>query len=215
MRMTVSVDISGALRKLSELQRSGIPKAVSAALTDTTREIEREVVSTMRAKLDRPRPFTERGLYVRPASPTRLESVVGFKPLQAKYLRALIEGGARGTKPAEQKLAGRYFVPGPGVALDRHGNVPRAALAKILQAARSGGKYRGGSLIVGVPRGTNLQAGVWLKTARKLRALLLFVDAPPTYEKRIPFYEIAERTARRTFARNLDVRIARELARLR
>lgn len=206
MKLTFSIDTSQAERRIRDLQ-AAMPKAVAVAVTDTVREVEREVQAEIRNRIDRPRPFTERALYVRPATPSTLTARVGFKPLQATYLRALIEGGPRAMKASESRLGGRYFVPGPGVALDAYGNVSRGVLRGILQAVRGGGKYRGGSLIVGKPPGTDLDPGVWLKTARTLRPLLLFVDAPPRYEQRLDFYGIAERVARSNFRRNVEARV--------
>lgn len=207
MKLEIKIDTRALERRFANLQRE-IPRAIAAGLTDGAREVERAVQAEIRDKVDNPRPFTERSTYVSPANPTRPAATVGLKRIQAGYLRPLIEGGPRPEKRSEQRLGGRYYVPAPGVPLDVHGNVPKGTLTAILRAARRGGKYRGGTVIVGVPPGTELDAGVWLRTRRELRPLLLFVEgSAPAYRKTVDFYGVAERTARRVVVERIRARL--------
>jgi hypothetical protein len=212
MKLSITVDTSALERRLPHLQRE-ITRAIADGLTDGAREVEHAVQHEIRDSVDRPRPFTERATYLVAAKPSRLTAEVGLKRIQAGYLRPLILGGSRGQKRSEERLGGRYYVPGPGVPVDRYGNVSRGTLTAILRAARKGGKYRGGSIVVGVPPGTDREAGVWLKTKRDFRPLLLIVDSAPSYQPTVDFYGVADRTARRVVGDRIRARVRAAVAR--
>src|SRR5574337_1071612 len=95
----------------------------------------------------RPRPFTTGAgaMYVKRADKATLTAEVGYKDIQARYLRWQIAGGARVQKGFERALtglgllpAGHVATPGAGLKLDAFGNIPRAQLVQILGQLKSG-----------------------------------------------------------------------------
>ena len=119
--------------------------AVATGLTRTAVKVRTAVREELVRSIDRPSPYTLRGLYMRPATAARLEARVWFGDEyrdgtpQGRYLSPQVHGGTRGTKRFEKALqlrgsmpAGWHAVPGPGARLDAYGNVQRGQLQQIL-----------------------------------------------------------------------------------
>lgn len=141
------------------------------------------------------------------------------------YLSHAITGGARVEKRSEFLLRkfgvlprGYYIVPGSGATLDRYGNVSNGQIQQILSFFRSqrdptansirddGGKSRSFSklnaryfLASKTRQNTRqLPEGVWERIVgtRRIQPVLIFVPSPPTYSKRLNFYEIQQEVCR-------------------
>ena len=83
-------------RDLSDFARRQLPFATSLALNETAEAIERKSsAKALETRLDRPTPFTLRGLLVLRSSKARLWADVLFKDAQAAYLRWQETGGER------------------------------------------------------------------------------------------------------------------------
>ena len=84
---------------------------------------------------------------------------------------------------------GKYVVPGKGAQLDQYGNIKRGDVTKALAGVRKKSKrhfvmYRNKKPI-----------GIGQRTSRGkggMSVLLAFVDKP-TYSRRLPFHQVAER----------------------
>jgi len=123
------------------------PFATALALTRTAQAIPAALGAAARSVFDRPRPFTTGAgaMYVKRADKASLTAEVGYKDIQARYLRWQIAGGARVQKGFERALtglgllpAGHVVTPGAGLKLDAFGNIPRAQLVQILGQLKSG-----------------------------------------------------------------------------
>jgi len=206
-----------AVAKRFALQNHERALATAKALTFTADRV-----------FDRPTPFTLNSLYLRGATPARLEARVWFKDLRFRehYLVPQVHGGDRPLKRFEKYLqrngwmpAGMYAVPGERADLDAYGNMSRGQIVKILSAlralpetgylanrstasaARRAKSKRRKALtnyFVGSPN-PGAPAGVWERVGLKgLRPILIFVRAP-RYRARFYFYVIANRVAQREF----------------
>lgn len=140
-----------------------------------------------------------------------------------RYLEAEILGGARRPKPFENRLrsvgilsSNEFAIPAVGMPLNRYGNLPASVISKILsqlQARRNVGvmqnttkrsaarnKARGGAVYFVPDMYSALPRGVYQRMARRrIRAVLIFVSAVPTYRKRYAFGEAAIETATKVF----------------
>ncbi len=143
----------------------------------------------------------------------------------ANYLAPNIFGGPRRVKRSERamRLAGilaadEYIVPAKAAPLDSYGNVRASLILQILsqlKAAETSAGYMANETARSrkraskrrtkryfVPRPDHpLPRGVYERDGRSIRAILIFVKNEPTYSKRYPFGEAAERAVRAHFER--------------
>ena len=221
----VGVNLDKVRASLTELERRQLPFAMTLALTRTGTAIKTAIVHDMPNYLDRPTPYTIKSVYRTLATKDNLRTTVGiddeaFKGIPpSKFLRAQIFGGARNAKRSEKALrhkgllkADQYIVPGAGVRLDRYGNITAGTMTQILSVLQAGvdpTQYQTRTsrtknrtpraYFVGRPGGKPL--GVWERYgagARRVRPILLFVSQPQ-YQKRLPFFEIADHVAQAEF----------------
>lgn len=205
----VSIDTSElrALKaRIANIRTEQIPYATSRAINDVARQVQSAFSAELTAKLDKPKPFTTNApTFLLPATKTELVAEVGLKDAQARYLAPLLTGGSRIQKPVEQRFMGRYFVPSRIMPKDAYGNVSKANLLALLKAASTkDGAWKGRRVIV-IARNASASPGVyWGNKVRgrgkgKLEPLLLFVDGPPRYRKRLSLRETAQQVVRAQF----------------
>lgn len=145
MRIGVTVDVSGAIERLTDLERRQVPFAIVKALTNTAQAAQREVEREIPSVFDRPTPFTLRSVYVRPATKSRLYAEVKLKDTAAKgnpavrWMAPQVHGGARPLKAFEKLLqragvmpGGWYAVPTRNAPTDQYGNVRGSMIMQIL-----------------------------------------------------------------------------------
>lgn len=163
-----------ALQRLGD----GLPAAMADGLNRTMAAVEQAQLNAMETHLDRPTPFTLNALRIFKANPRHLDATLFVLPDQAKYLRFSIEGG---------KLDST-IVPF-AIRRDAHGNIP--------------GKKDGWR---GMARGKNdfvtrLRSGraagkiALFRKSRGSAMLLALQDKQARREKRLPYYETAEKVA--------------------
>ena len=190
-----------------------MPFAAALGLTMTAKKGVKVEQRMMVRQLDRPTPFTIKGIRWQGASKNdfktgRLHSRVYIMPKQAEYLHFQIEGGTR--TPKGTAIA----VPTSNVKLNRYGNLPggqgriKRLLAKkntfqgtiggvsgIWQRPKRGKRSRGGTGTIG-------QSGL---------KLLVAYESSTQYRPRFDFYGIAERSVRTNIGKEMDKAIARAL----
>lgn len=191
MSLTISVkaDIKAATRFLDSLQRQQMPFAIARALTRTAQDAQKEATRQLETKLDRPTPFTKRAIAYDRATKQRLVATVLVKPIQAAYLKWLIEGG---TRPTQGTGTG---IPTKAARLNQYGNIPN----------RKGGLIKGKKQFIATIGNTT---GVWERVRRELR-LIVAIDKDPTYKAdQYPFERIVEGVSRSKFRRYMAESLA-------
>lgn len=128
----INVSISGDKEVMAYL--SGLSKqiayAASVALNQTGKRIVEAMPDEMDTDLDRPTPFTKNGVAIlQHASKTQLEAVVGFRPIQANYMKWQVTGGEY--QPGAKGLR----IPA-AIKLNEFGNVPKGVIAQLMAVAR-------------------------------------------------------------------------------
>ena len=127
--------------------------ALATALTRTAVAVRDAELAELRQVIDRPTPYTERSLFVRGATATRLEAQVWFKDERSGaggagtpatyYLGPQVDGGGRRLKRFEAALraaghlpSGWFVVPGKGAQIDGFGNMAKGQIMQILSQLR-------------------------------------------------------------------------------
>lgn len=142
--MSVTVDTTGAMRRLDRAERALAAAAVDA-LNWTTADAIDEARNVMMRVFDRPTWYTLNSHRMRKAVRTHLESAIVIRDFggrgtpAAKVLRPEIFGGPRGQKRYERALtaagvlpSGMLTVAGSGAKLDAHGNISRGQIVQIM-----------------------------------------------------------------------------------
>lgn len=185
---------------LSDLALRQIPFAASQALNDTAEDVADAWRTHMERRIDRPTPFTLRGVHLaNRARKAALTAVVGIRPLQAGYLKYLAQGGTR-------YPMGRALVVPVAHRLNQYGNIPRRGVASTLRRKRVfAGKVRG-------------KGGVWERpTKRQARSgagpkLLVAFRSRASYDARLDLDDIAVPRARQSMPEHFSLRFRQAIA---
>ena len=213
MQISVKSDVDKALKSMRGLQRKQMPFAAALGLSMTAKKVAKVEQRMMVRELDRPTPFTIKGVRWQGANKAdfktgRLHSRVYLMPTQAEYLRYQIEGGTR--TPKGTAIA----VPTSNVKLNRYGNLA-GGKGRIKRLLAKKNTFQG--TIGGV-------AGVWERPKRGKRSrggsgtigqsglkLLVAYESSTQYQLRFDFYGIAQRSVRTNIGKEMDKAIARAL----
>ena len=177
-------------KSMNGLAKKQMPFAGAMALTRTAWDVKKkELDPALDEHLDRPTPFTKKAIRVQGATKAHLVAYVRVSPLQARYLRFQIRGGTR--TPNKKAL----LLP-VGQKVNKYGNMPRKAVGNLLKSPK---------VFSGVPHGRT-QPGIYKRLGpkgRKQLKLMVSYEKKATYKKRFPFYQLAERQAKKSFNNNL------------
>jgi len=175
MQINVKDNIKSVVKRLDRDAKKQIPFATAAAINNTAFSIRKAVQAQLPRHLDRPTPYTIRGVRVDKAKKTLLEGSVFFIPRVAEYMWYQVEGGSR--RASKKWIA----VPTDNVKLNKYGNVPRSKKGLI----------RNKKQFIANINGTT---GVWESGSRakpQTRLIHAFVNQTQ-YQKIFPFYKIGQ-----------------------
>ena len=199
--LTMGIDTRAIERGLNRLAASQLPFAIALGINDVSGQIKEAEETALARDLDRPVPFTRRGLAVARASKRRLTGVVGFKRIQAAYLALQATGGTRRAKRRAIVVPVRH-------RLNKYGNMPRSAIKRALAKP---------DVFSGTVKGVS---GIWQRPKRGKRRtksgprmgpvgtvgskkglkLLAAYEASVKYRPRLRFVPRAHRLAKREIA---------------
>ena len=233
------------LQTLDRLEREQLPYAAALSLTATAQEVKKALVEEMKSVFDRPTRWTLNSVFIESATKDRMEARVWLKDEKpgaggtpaAEYLAPQIYGGGRDYKGTEKMLhrrgalgAGRYVLPGDKLQLDRHGNIGRGRLTKMLSGAGlftqegydanatdSDRSRRKGNRRYFLMRKGRTPIGIaerlgWGKGSRNNIRMVLVFGRRPSYSKRFDFFGTAEGVANDVLPIEFEKAIARTLA---
>jgi hypothetical protein len=224
LTMNVNTDIAEALKKFYALEPRQFPFIVALAMNRTMKVIKQLERDAMVKAFDRPTPFTLNGLQTNIAKKEKLEASIGLREFAgkgtpaSKYLAPEIYGGQRPLKRMEKALqaigvmpAGMYAVPAKGAPLNAYGNLTGGYIVKVLSALRAfsevgykanrtaasakraKGKQKQFFAVTDPARG--LPLGVYERKAKAIHMVIAYVPKA-VYDKRLPFFEVAEKNAK-------------------
>lgn len=224
----MKIDVSVHGMRAVQAHLNGLSKqvayAASRALNATGKAVSEAMPGELRRALDRPTPFTQRGVRVlRYANKARLETVVGFMDVQAKYMAWQIAGGAR--QPGREGLR----LP---AAINRNefGNIPRGLIAQLVAVANRERKLSRVKarriavsskveLFYGDPEdqgGRRYPRGIYKRVSLGVRhqliPLIVFPVIAAKYKPRLQFERIATAIVHREWPRQFDAALTGALA---
>lgn len=232
--ITINVDLAGARAFLGALGTRTLPYVVKRALNDTAEDLLASEIALMHQVFDRPTPWVEKAFFFnRSTEATEENLVASIEPREFggvpayKVLKAEVFGGARAAKRHEVALRARgimrgseFAVPGQGVPLDGHGNMPGSLITRILSALGANPmgnetatsrkrQRRKGNQGFFVSRGSNrLRDGIYERKGGRVRPMIIFVHQP-RYAVRYPFYDHARAFVPPRFRQRFAERFAR------
>lgn len=200
--ITIDLDTREAERAVGEAMKSQLPFGIALGINDTLNEVKEDAPAGFEADLDRPTPFTKRGLFVQRASKRKLYGVVGVKDRQAEYLGLQASGGRRNAK-------GRAVVVPVGIRLNKYGNMPRGGIKRsIARPDTFSGTVKG---VAGVwqrkkkPGGAS-RSKTKSSKATGIRLLAVYKDAV-NYSARLQFERRGARLVERRITPNIERRL--------
>lgn len=209
----ITIEITGLSALLAQMDDMGkrqMPFAVAKALTITAKQCAAAETAHIMSVFDRPTPFTQRAIGFTPATKLDLTATIFVKDVQAHYLQAEVDGGARGFKSFEQKFAasgqtaGKTMIAAPSrsTPLNQYGNISKAKILRIASDVNTAGKAK--RFFAGQPKGLPMPFGVYARVNNntKIVPLILFATAA-VYKKRFQFSTVAFDTVTANFEANL------------
>jgi len=179
----VKADLKQIKRFLSKLEKRQIPFATALALTLTAKQAQKAEKKQIVQKLDRPKPFTVKSIFMSRATKKRPVSSVYIRPAAWEYLRWQVEGGTR-------KPNGR-FIPIPvGAKLDQYGNIK--------------GRKRGPRTKKQFITKVNNTIGVYENIIASRKRLLIYYARQAVYKPKFPFFKIARKVGQSVFHKNFN-----------
>ncbi len=203
----IKVDLKNVPKFLNKVKRKQIPFATAQAITKTLKIAQAGVLKQLDKDIDRPTPFTRRGIAIEPAKKSTLTGRLFIRPIQARYLGLQIFGGTRRAKGTALTIRPAKRIAG-GVRLNRFGNVPVSQQARALLS-----KGAISATIGGVP-------GIWKlpvktksgKTRKGSRLKLMLAYEPQArYKPRFRFFERGQNEIRVNFPRQFQRSFRRAL----
>ncbi|MGL4647937.1 MAG: hypothetical protein ACRC1H_00910 [Caldilineaceae bacterium] len=210
----IKVDVRGIGAAKAHIAGLGkqVAFAASKALNATGKAVADAMPAEIERALDRPTPFTKRGVRVlKYANKARLEATVGFMRAQAEYMRWQIEGGSR--QPGTEGLR----LPA-AIKVNEFGNIPKGIIRQLVAVARKErrlGKVKARRIAVsrevelfyGDPidkTGKTWPRGIYKATRNALVPLVVFPVTPARYRAIFDFPRIAEGIVKREWSRQFD-----------
>ena len=102
IQIDVRADLKRMTDRLTDVQKQQVPYATSVALNKTIRDLQQIEKSGMPEDIDRPTPFTVRGIQYKKSTKANLEAKVFIEQKRAEYLQWTVHGGTR--KPRRKVL---------------------------------------------------------------------------------------------------------------
>ena len=218
MQIDIRSDVKELTRSLNRIQRKQIPFATSKAINTLAFDVRKTLQDGLDIHLDRPTPYTKRGVQVEKSTKKDLKAEIGFRSntfgrgqgeiTQASYMKKQIEGGLR--TPKTRSIP----VPVPkNLKTNRYGSIVRGKIQKLLADKD---KY-----FSGVPKGIADSPGIWQRMPAnskrkknkggKIRMVIAW-EPKAQYSPRFPFNRIVEKTIRTNFRKRFDFELRKALA---
>lgn len=228
----VNIEIDASEFKIIEKALSGmskqIPFATSLAINKIAKAVKEDEKREILDVFDNPTRFTQNSILMRGSNKNNLSAEVWLKEMwqplrRGHYLEPNIDGGRRPFKGLEKAVfmkglmpGGLFLTPGPGVKLNKFGNVTNGTVNKILSGlgaqrdsavnetavsrARKSRKGHKGYFAISKQRG-RLRPGIYERTGGRSVKPLFYMVRGVNYSKRFNFIGVAQRRIDKDFKR--------------
>lgn len=218
----VDSNIKSVLKDMKNIQHKQLPFAIALAFTRTAQGLLKEEKKLLDSSLHKPTTYTKRFMQYTPANKKDrpINASVGFRQFAGKgtpaqkYLTPNIVGGVRGQKRHEKALSakvGRKIYTGPArdAPVNSSGNIAGGYYAKVLSQVqafgevgyRANAKRRGSQGFYIASKG-GVAVGIRQRVGGESKKILNFMDTPPSYRPRYPFYTVGEKYIKKNVGRN-------------
>lgn len=151
INLNIRIDVRDAIRQLADIKDKQLPFATSLAINRTAQKVKEREQHEIRDVFDRPTPFIQNSIFIKPSNKLNLTAKVGIKDNgfgkgipAIKPLEAEIVGGERRLKRHEVALQsigvlpeGYFTVPGDGAEIDGYGNMKAGQIRQLLSYFRA------------------------------------------------------------------------------
>jgi hypothetical protein len=231
MKIDVRSNIDEVLGWLSDIQQKQLPFATVLALNNTAIIIRKDAAAALKEN-GSAKPFTtsENAFFITRANKSNLVVEIGYKDIQARYMKWQLGGGKRTATGFEVKLRSMGILPmgyvtvPAAIQLDSYGNIPKAVLTTIIgQLTTSlrvfkgkGKRAHADALFVVLPGDRvagRLHPGIWQRIERgnasNIKPLIFFVTAA-NYRatKFFDFQGVGQKTYEREFPGQMTAALA-------
>lgn len=233
---SITVDDRQLRRNMRDLSDRQIRWAGKYALDDTAQDVLTHIQARMDDVFDRPTRFAKNAFMVKKAHTSNLEAQVLERPSVGKrhFLKVQELGGQRGRTGLEGLLDARLaydgiisaVTPAGGAKLNTHGNWDTGERNRVLSAVQAqrdrstnttGASRRRNRKRAGffVPKpGSRLSPGVWKRDPDgSISKVLHFTRGMPSYDRRLGFFDGAEKVWRAKLPDHLRRQIEKAVAR--
>lgn len=184
--LSLESNIDAFERSLTRFERQQLPFALSLAINETLADVKEAEEVRLPLVLDKPTPFTRRGLMIQRATKRRLAGALKYKDIQKRYLMLQETGGRRVPKknaiviPVNQRV-------------NKFGNLSRGAVKRLLAKP---------NVFSGEVNGVG---GIWQRPRRKGGRLKLLIayEKQAQYRPRLRFEVSALAKAQRVLPLNM------------
>ena len=207
MQISVKSDVKQLTKSLTRIQRKQIPFATSKALNNVAFDVRKALQDGLETHLDRPTPYTKRGVQVEKSTKKKLIAEVGFRSktfgkgqgsvTQAEYMERQIKGGLRMPKGSA--------IPVPivkNLKLNKYGALTRN---KVNNALGNKNKFFSGKPKGAKGKGTG--EGIWERYGGKRNPKIKMIiswNKTTDYQARFPFKNIVTQSVRKNFRKRFD-----------
>lgn len=231
--MAINIDTNAQVlaKQLDRIPARQLPFARTLIANRMAQKVRDNEILVMKARFDRPTPWSLNSLYIKAATKQKPVARVWFKEKAAKgtpantYLQPEVFGGSRNAKRLEKAMehmgylkSGQFLVPAQGARLDAYGNMQRSQVVQILSAFRAFSNVGFTANASGSKRSNRVQQrnayffgevsgelGIWQRVKSAFgngaRPVMLVTDGSPKYSVRFPFFAVAENTIKANYER--------------
>lgn len=212
--ISVRANVKELQRSLSALAYRQLDFATAQALTAIAKQVQAAEISNIAHVFKQPKPFTKNSIGVIGARKDNLRATVFMRPIAAKYLAPYEQGGTH-------VLPGKVLFNPKDIKLDRYGQLPRGALAKLRArpdifvgvVKTKGGPVNGVWQRIPAKKVGRARRGVQAQPAKAahLKLLIRFGNALAV-SKRLNYQSIAQKVVSRRFNAVLDEMLGKAIA---
>jgi len=212
-----------AIKDLDALEREQLPFALALTATWTAQGVQAEEKKVIASVFDNPSPYVINSVRVKAARKDNPIAAVwvndgstGSGGNIAKTLSAEIWGGKRKAKGFTHVMRnkgilknGQYLTAAPNAKRNQYGNISKASMKKVISDLENpqGKKGRIKYFMLNNDSGVSSTWNnvIWKKLGRNdMEPFLIITDEAPSYKKRLPFFEVAERIINRQSPVNFE-----------
>ncbi len=212
--------IDQAIKELDHLEREQLPFALALTATWTAQDVQAEEKKVISGVFDNPTPYVINSVRVKAAKKNNPIAAVWINDGSsgkggniANTLSAQIWGGKRKAKGFTMVMrskgilkSNQYLTAAPNAKRNQYGNISKASLRKVISDLENPTgriKYFMLNDESGVSNAWNNV--IWKKLGRNdMEPFLLISDEAPSYKKRLPFFEVAERVINKQLPANFE-----------